>query len=285
MIVIDNKSCNACGLCLKICHESCIHIENGELNIDFKYCSTCTQCIAICPSQALSWDGSKPDPFNKSLYPNPIQIDELLKERRTIRDYKNEKIERKILEEIVGYAVYAPTHNFNFRAIIIDDEEIINQISHLIFKFSHNIYKWFFKRPTAYALIKVFAPFYEGEYLKAKSKLERVRDRKSGFKTKPAAVILIIGDKRTPLSLESAQYALYNMDLYAQTKGIACRNLVGNQMILNRNKKFRKLIGLNKKEQIFSTITMGYPAVKFKNKVMGKSISIQWNSMKNKNKK
>jgi hypothetical protein len=119
------------------------------------------------------------------------------------------------------------------------------------------------------------------EYLKAKPKLENVKKRNSGFKTKPSAIIMVIGDKKVPLTLESAQYAIYNIDLYAQTKGIACRNLVGNQMILNGNRKFKKLIGLDKSEKIFGTITMGYPAIKFKNKVFGKHIKIQWNKMKN----
>ncbi|MGD0342328.1 MAG: hypothetical protein ABSA76_11560 [Bacteroidales bacterium] len=92
---------------------------------------------------------------------------------------------------------------------------------------------------------------------------------------------MIVGNNKVPLSLESAQYALYNIDLYAQSKGIACRNLVGNQMILNRNVKFRKLIGLDKNEKFFGTITMGYSAIKFRNKVLGKHIKIQWNTVKN----
>lgn len=89
---------------------------------------------------------------------------------------------------------------------------------------------------------------------------------------------MIIGNKKTPLSLESAQYALYNIDLYAQTKGIACRNLVGNQMILNGNKQFKKSIGLARNEKIYGTIALGYPAVRFRNKVAGKKIWIQWNA-------
>ena len=89
---------------------------------------------------------------------------------------------------------------------------------------------------------------------------------------------MIVGDKRIPLSLESAQYALYNIDLYAQVKGLACRNLVGNQAVINRNKKFRKKVGLKPAEKIFGTLTLGYPAIKFKNKVYGKNIMIQWNN-------
>jgi len=128
------------------------------------------------------------------------------------------------------------------------------------------------------AILKHTVSVWESEFLKARPKIEHAIRRKSGLKSKPAAVILIIGDKRIPLSLESAQYALYNMDLYAQSKGIACRNLVGNQGVINRSREFRKKIGLNNHEKIFGTITLGYPATKFRNKVTGKRLPLQWNS-------
>jgi hypothetical protein len=101
--------------------------------------------------------------------------------------------------------------------------------------------------------------------------------RKRNFKTVPAAIVMIIADKRTPLNLESAQSALYNIDLYAQARGLGCRNLVGNQMFLNRSRSFRRIIGLKKHEQIFGTLALGYPAVKFRKKINGRKINIQWN--------
>ncbi len=280
MIQIDSNQCNACGLCIRICHESCLRLDDDILKVDYKFCSTCTQCIAICPKQAITWDQVKPELFDESFYPDSRQFRELLMQRRTIRDYSPQKIDKSVLEEIASMAIYAPTHNFNLRTIIIDDEIIISHIDTLIYTFSINIYRWLYKPGIIHLLIKFFAPDREFEYLKAKPKLENVQMRNSGFKTKPAAIILIIGDKKIPLTLESAQYALYNIDLYAQTKGIACRNLVGNQMVLNSNKKFKRLIGLDKNEKIFGAITMGHPAIKFRNKVLGKKIKIQWNEIK-----
>ncbi len=281
MIKIDSNKCDSCGLCIRICHESCIKSIEGILSIDSKYCSTCTQCIAVCPKQALNWDGIKPEEFDKSLYPESTQLAELLRERRTIRDFTKQLIDKSLLEEIAGYAIYAPTHDFKLRVLILDDENIINRIDDLILKFSTNLYNRVYKPKIIYFLLKLFTPAYESEFLKAKPKLENAIKRKRGLKTKPAAVIMIIGNKKMPLSLESAQYALYNIDLYAQTKGIGCRNLVGNQLILNGNKQFKKSIGLTHYEKIYGTLALGYPAVRFKNKVTGKRINIQWNAMEN----
>lgn len=278
MITIDQARCNLCGICTEICHEHCIYLHDASVSIDHKYCSTCTQCIAVCPQQALSWDHIEPAKFNKELYPEPSQMEELFKERRTVRDFKDVKIDRKLLEEIVSYAIYAPTHSYNMRAIIIDDEKMISRIDQVIYRHSLWIYRTFYKHRFLSHLIRLLTPGRVHEYLKAKPKLESASDRKRSFKSVPAAIVMIVADKRIPLSLESAQYALYNIDLYAQVKGLGCRNLVGNQMFLNKSKPLRKLIKLTKYEKIFGTMAIGYPAVRFSNKVNGKKIHIQWNN-------
>jgi len=252
-------------------------IENQLLSIDFKYCSTCCQCIAICPEQALSWDNLASAKFDKINYPGPLQINELFRERRTIRDFTNVKIDRALLEQIVNNVKYAPTHNFNFKAIIIDEPELIKIIDEVIFRFIKRLYRFVYKLKIIHQLIKITAPKFEAEYLKAKPKIMKSIQRGRSFKTDPAAIIMIVGEKSVPFSLESAQYSLYNIDLYAQSLGLGCRNLVGNQMILNRSRTVRTLLRLTKNEKVFGTIAIGHPAVRFRNKVNGKQVTIQWN--------
>jgi ferredoxin len=279
MIKIDSDKCNACGLCTKICHESCLRLDDNILKVDYKFCSTCTQCIAICPQQALTWDNVQPTAFNKEVLPTDKQVDELLKERRTIRDFSDRKIDKILLEEIINYGVYAPAHSFDFRAIIVDDDKIKDLIDKILMQVTFRIYN-LIRSVILQKIAKLISPVLEAEYLKAKSKLSVVVERNTVFPTFPSAFILIIADKRVPFSLESAQYALYNMNLYSQTKGLGCRNLVGNQRILNKNKSFRKRLGLKKNERICGMIGIGYTKFKFKNKVQGKKMNIQWNTMK-----
>jgi len=156
-------------------------IENRSLCINLKYCSTCCQCIAICPEQALSWDSIAPISFDKTNYPSPIQLDELFRERRTIRDFKKDKIDRAILEQIVSYASYAPTHNFSFRAIIIDDPEVIGKIESAIYRFTKRLYRFLYKPKVIHWMVRVFAPKSEFEYLKAKPKLKKSIERGRAF--------------------------------------------------------------------------------------------------------
>jgi len=65
--------------------------------IDYKACSTCTQCIAICPEKALSWDRVLPVDFEPALMPSLPQLEELLGERRTIRAFTDERVDRKTI--------------------------------------------------------------------------------------------------------------------------------------------------------------------------------------------
>ncbi len=276
MIITDHDRCNRCGICINICHEYCMQIEHDQLVIDHAYCSTCTQCIAVCPKDALSWDHVEPTRYNRELLPTPEQVDELLKQRRTIRDFKQEKVPAELLEEIVNYAVYAPTHSFNMRAIVVDNEDVIRKIDTAILNFSSWIYRTMYQPKFFRYIVRWFTPDREKEYMKARPKLEAARKRGRNFKTMPPALLMIIADRRVPLSLESAQYALYSINLYAHSHGLGCRNLVGNQMFLNRTRSMRNLLGLGKYEKIMGTMAVGYPAVKFRNRVEGKRIPLVW---------
>jgi nitroreductase len=95
---------------------------------------------------------------------------------------------------------------------------------------------------------------------------------------KPAAVVFIVGDKWIAHSEASAQYALYNMILYAQARGIGSCLWGGGKLALDRSKAARERLGLQKREHILGALLLGYPAVTFRNKVEGKTLPIQWNS-------
>ena len=48
-------------------------------------------------------------------------------------------------------------------------------------------------------------------------------------------------------------------------------------ILIGFNLWLRKLLKIEKDKKIFATIAFGYPAVKFRNKVLGKQMPFQWN--------
>ena len=242
MIKILKEKCNGCGICIDICHESCMFLKDGKIQIDRTYCSTCTQCIAICPHSALRWKNTASKKFNTERFPSSEQMDELFKQRRTIRYFKEDKPDRRLLEEIINYGAYAPTHSHNFRIVVVDDPGQLDQIDRTVYSFNRKIYKYLYKPKLMHLLVKITGSSQQEEYLRARPKLEKSLKLKKGYYCLPPVILFIVGLKKIPLALESAQYILYNIDLYARSKGLGCRNLVGNQMFFNGTKTIRKII-------------------------------------------
>ncbi len=270
MIIVDKDKCTACGLCVKICHQRCMALTDSTVTINHELCSTCTQCIAVCHQQALSWDRVPPVAYDKARLPTPGQLAELFKERRTIRFFKEDKIERALLEEIVGSGIYAPTTNYSLRAVVVDDEGLIEELERISVKFHLRIYKLFVKPRIVFNLISRITPALNP---KIKAKFE---SRRRDFFS-PAAMVFIVGDQRIHLSEPSAHYALYNMILYAKVKGIGSCLWGAGKIALGRGKAAKERLGLHRDEHILGVLLLGYPAVKFANKVEGKALSIQWN--------
>jgi ferredoxin len=275
MIVVNQEKCIQCGQCVKICHEDCISLVDHRVTIDYEYCSTCTQCVAVCPQLALTWDEAEPIPYDDSRLPSPEHLDELFKQRRTIRFFKEDKIDRGLLEEVVAYGIYAPTNNYDLRAIIVDDQEILVELDRVHVRYTVKINNYLYRTKIVGLLARMTGTSTSFE--QARPKVEAIVEAGRSYHSPPAAIVFIVGNKRVPLSIESAQYALSNMTYYAQTEGIGSRLWGPGQLFYDRSKDIRQRLGLQKREHILGTLMLGYPAVKFRNKVQGKTLPIQWN--------
>ncbi len=275
MVIVGKERCNGCGLCVTICHEHCIALLENLPVINIEVCSTCSQCIAVCPNKALSWDHQVPTAYDKMRLPTPDQLEELFRERRSIRLFKEDKIERRLLEQIVKYGIYAPTENFHLRAIIVDDEAIITELEQTLMKITLRINRFIFQPRFLSGLARISGLSHT--YMRSKAKVDNAIKRRHAFSSPPAAMVFIVGDKRIPLSDASAQYALANIIYYAQAQGIGSCLCGNGPLFFDKNGKIRKSLKLQKRENILGALFLGYPAVKFANKVNGKAMPIQWN--------
>lgn len=275
MIIIDTNRCTGCGQCLKICHEHCITMVENYPHVNLDYCSTCTQCIAVCPEQAVTWDGVEAIPFDREKLPDAVSIKELLQERRSIRFFTEKKIDKRILLEIAKCGSFSPTNNFSLRVLIIDDEQLIRDVERIVYNFAALIHNLVYKSNIIFNTLRWFT---RSLLIKDRIKFQHMVSRGRNFHTFPSAIMMVIGDAKITLSEASAQLSLYNMSLYAQSTGLGCCFFGPAKVLLNRSRQARKLLKVNKKERILGALLLGYPAVRFCNKVEGKYLPIQWNS-------
>lgn len=267
-IYVNHDKCNLCKLCIKICHDYCISVnDENRITINLALCDCCTQCMAICPKLAIGLIGGEIKPIDHSLLPKPEQLEELFKARRSIRDYQGKKIERDLLEKIVGMGRYAPTMDKTIGVIIVDDQKEIEYLERLTQRYWDRIHKLFFKNRVVMKFIKSF--FRNAEIIK--SKLE---NRDKHLFEAPAIIILVGNTKNDYLSELSAQYYLYNMILYAYSVGVGAILSDSGKIVFNSNRAIYKLLGIQKGYRILGVLLMGYPKLKFKNKIDGLNLGL-----------
>ena len=269
MITLDQDRCKGCGMCVKVCHNCCIALVGDVPRIDRALCDCCTQCVAVCAQRALSWDGMLPSRYDPSRLPSAEQLDELFRQRRSLRFFATERIEHDLLREIVEYGVHAPTNNHDLRAVVVDDPKAIDRLEALTIAFNTRMYRLFFRPQPVYALMSRLSRAMTPQ---VRAKLEGRRH--DAFR--PAAMVCIVGDKRVVFSEASAQAYLDTITYTAYVRGIGSCLWGAGRTVLDRSKEARNLLGLERDEHILGVLLLGYPAVRYANKVEGRTLDITW---------
>ncbi len=196
----------------------------------------------------------------------------MFKQRRTVRRFRTDKVDRALLHEIAAYGIYAPTNHYALRALLIDDERVLDELQEIGLRALSRLYSVFYRSRLVFVLLSRLTSAMQE---KDKVKLEACLAERRPFTVAPVA-IFVVGDGRIAHSEASAQYALYNMILYAQTMGLGSCISGGAKLLLNPSKAARRRLGLGKHERILAVLYLGYPAVRFRNKVRGKEMPITW---------
>lgn len=75
-ITIDSEKCNGCGLCVKVCHEGVIALENGKAVVaSMNLCDGIGDCLPACPQNAITFiDTDRPASLMAQDHQWPIQL-------------------------------------------------------------------------------------------------------------------------------------------------------------------------------------------------------------------
>ena len=117
IIHVDYEKCTGCGLCVQVCKDDSLKLENNKVvqndNPVFG-CFGCGHCMAVCPASAIRVEGRElsiddlvnlPKVGDKSTYD---QLKNLMLGRRSIRDFRKQEVEKKIIDQIVEASLTAP---------------------------------------------------------------------------------------------------------------------------------------------------------------------------------
>lgn len=116
-IRLYNEKCTNCGLCVSVCKDFSLVMENNKVVISddpLFGCIGCGHCMAVCPTGAIEIHGRTLSPeqlFNlpaREKAANYEQLSSLFKRRRSIREFKDTEVEADLVEKILSAAKTAP---------------------------------------------------------------------------------------------------------------------------------------------------------------------------------
>lgn len=133
--LVDQEKCIRCGECVNECPvnilvlgDSVPFVADGR-NGD---CIGCQHCLAVCPEGAVSVLGLRPEDsyqLNTTEMASYLQIDRLLRGRRSVRRYRDEDVATNIIESLLRTAFHAPSGRNDRRLSfsVINRREVMNR--------------------------------------------------------------------------------------------------------------------------------------------------------------
>ncbi|WMW22267.1 nitroreductase family protein [Methanolobus mangrovi] len=141
-ISFNPQLCTRCGICTQICPVGLI-LPDGEDGMPFmpdamdSVCIKCGACESFCPEGAISPMFSTTHSLVSASITQDMSSDKLgsyMRMRRSIRNYKDEPVDKKTIENILDIVRYAPSgiNNQPVHWLMIHDHDEVRKITSLV---------------------------------------------------------------------------------------------------------------------------------------------------------
>ncbi len=116
-IRLYHEKCTNCGLCVSVCKDFSLVMENNKVKISDNPlfgCIGCGHCMAVCPTGAIEIHGRTLSPDQlfdlpaKETAADFSQLQALLKRRRSIREFRDMEVGNDMIKKILDAARTAP---------------------------------------------------------------------------------------------------------------------------------------------------------------------------------
>jgi nitroreductase/NAD-dependent dihydropyrimidine dehydrogenase PreA subunit len=272
MMIVDKKKCVGCGLCIKDCFPRDIEIIEGKAQINNKTCFKCGHCIAICPTNAISMDDyNMKDVIEYDKEKFQVDSDNLLnfiKFRRTIRQFKNKKVETEKISKIIEAGRFTETGGNMQDVSYIVLRENLEELRKLTLESLKNIGEYILANLTPNTIVhKKYANLWINMYREYK---ENPHSEDRIFFNAPAIIVV------TANSQVNGALASSNMELMTNALGLG--NIFSGFFVkaANESKDIKDFLQIKEGKEIVTCMVIGYPDVKYKRTVPRKAADIYW---------
>lgn len=270
-IEIDERKCKHDGICASECPFGVIRLKNktsfpevipgGE-----DICLLCGHCVAACPHGALNHQHiplQKSPPVRKDLLLNLEQAVQFLRSRRSIRQYRDEPVEKEKIQKLIEIARYAPTSG-NTQLVewwVFTDR---NEISH----FSDMVVQWI-RRLVQTVPQSSLPPYFPS--------IVAGWDNGQDLVLRNTPVLLLaLAPAKSPNGLVDLTIALSYLELAAMPMGLGTCWAGLVQGALQQWTPLKQAVGLPEKSPHHYPMMLGYPRIHYHRVPERKPPRITW---------
>ncbi len=278
---INAAICNGCGLCVQVCPSQTISLINGKAVVSGHLSLSCGHCAAACPENAVRVNAICPESAEYLTFSTDSRwlphgefdtslLVRLMRSRRSCRNYTNQAVDRRLLEDLIKIGATAPSgtncQRWAFTLLPTRKEVLFtgNQIAGFFRRMNHfaekPLLRFFLKRIGKKQLDRYYRDFYdsvkEGLYQWEKNERDLL------FHGAPSAII-VSSRPGASCPQEDALLATQNILLAAHSMGLGSCLVGFAAEAIKNDSSIKRSLSIPDEEDVYAVIALGYPAEKY----------------------
>ena len=279
VIEVNPDLCKKCFTCTETCPILIFAKKDKEsipdiLDDNLQFCILCGHCAAICPAGAITHDSFPPGsivPVKKEALPSAEQVIEMLRMRRSIREFKDKPVERDLIERVIDVARCAPSsHNIqSTEYVVVQERPTLNKIIQLSSAFYENLVEMLQGMAARGGEMPDILPELEGF-------VDILKTGKDLILCDAPLFIAFHAEESPGFPAENATLALCNATLAGMSFGLGSFYTGFVVMACRADRAIPQLLSLPDNHQVYGGLALGYPKFKYKNWIERRPAKVKW---------
>lgn len=285
---LNASACTGCGICANACASLVLELPPGERLVHIAHpdwCNACGHCEALCPTSAIRSPLPLRDPAPQPGRQPAVHADDLamlLRERRSVRNYRDEEVPRELVERVIDQARYTPTgtNSQNVNWLVVHGREQVAEVQRRVKRFYERLFK-LVDNPLATLGVRLVAGSQQyaqlRDYLPTVQEAARRMEQGEDRILYHAPVLLLVHAERwDSCSAFNCDAALFSASLLAHSHGLGtCFNGFVQQAVEN-DRGIKSWLGIPRHHRCYMALGMGWPAVRYRRLVEREPAMVRW---------
>jgi ferredoxin/nitroreductase len=287
--VVDLETCLGDGICAEICPEDILEmVDEKAATVAGRAdaCILCGQCVAVCPTESLSMPQLPMEDFER-LPERPFEYDQFfdfLRQRRSVRVFKDKPVERDVIQKVLDAAATAPMGfpPHSTEVVVIDRRgELDFLLEQLVQDYTKTLKA--FSNPIGRTVIRLAAGAENYHSLKdfildiAEHANQVYHKDGSDNYMRGAPVLMLFHGNRRALSYEENAHLICNFAMLAALSLGLGSTIIGLiPPVVDRSKTLRERYGIPKDNKVCTSLVLGYPKYRYRRGIRRDLAGVQY---------